>query len=177
MFQEKAWVDIKTCNELAEIYFGPYLHENHSDEETLLYCDNLDAQVQPVFLDILKTFSCSRFLTPPDCTELTQAVDAGLGRNLKVLTAKEMDEWMEVKDNLEKWENGKLSASDKRILITQWVGAAWEKLFSDDSYHPGRCFERTGCLLTLDGSEDDKVNIQGFPKHKPPPASVADLHD
>ena len=88
-----------------------------------------------------------------------------------------VDEWMEVEDNLEKRENGKLSASDKRILIMQWVGAAWEKLFSDDSYHPDRYFERTGCLLTLDGSEDDKVNIQGLPKYKPPPASVTDLHD
>ena len=88
-----------------------------------------------------------------------------------------VDEWMEVEDNLEKWEYGKLSASDKRILITQWVGAAWEKLFPDNSYHPDRYFECTGCLLSLDGSEDDKVNIQGLPMYKPPPSSVTDLHD
>ena len=45
---------------------------------------------------------------------------------------------------------------------------ASEKLFSNESFHPDRYFERTGCLLTLDGSEDDKVNIQGLPNYKPP---------
>ena len=66
---------------------------------------------------------------------------------------------------MEKWEDGKHTASDKRILITQWVGSAWEKLFTNESFHSDRYFEHTGCLLTLDGSEDDKVNIHNY---KPP---------
>ena len=88
-----------------------------------------------------------------------------------------MDEWLEGGTNLEQWEHGKvkLSARDKRILITQWVGAAWETIFSDPCYHPDRYFERTGCLLTLDGSEDEKVNIQGLPFYKPPHADVSVL--
>ena len=102
---------------------SPIFKKTHPHEESLVFCDNLDCQVQPAFLDILKTVSSSRFLTPPECTDNTQAVDAGLERNLKVLTAKEMDEWLEVGTNLEQWEPGKLSARDKRILITQWVGA------------------------------------------------------
>ena len=174
MFQEKAWVDRKTCNEWAEKYFCPYVKENHPNDESVLFCDNLDAQTQPEFLEKLRAVSCSRFLTPPECTDLTQAVDAGLGRNVKVLTAKEFECWLEYDENLEKWEDGKLSASDKRILITHWVGAAWEKLFSNKDYHPDRYFERTGCLLTLDGSEDDKVNVQGLPNYKPPPPQLQD---
>ena len=91
MFQEKAWVDRKTCNEWAEKYFCPYVKENHPNDESVLFCDNLDAQTQPEFMEKLRAVSCSRFLTPPECTDLTQAVDAGLGRNVKVLTAKEFE--------------------------------------------------------------------------------------
>ena len=32
-----------------------------------------------------------------------------------------------------------------------------------------RCFERTGCLLTADGSDDDKVKPEGMPEYVVPP--------
>ena len=46
-------------------------------------------------------------------------------------------------------------------------GAAWEKNFSRTDFSPNIYFERTGCLLTLDGSEDHRVNIEGMPDYKP----------
>ena len=59
MFQEKAWVDRKTCNEWAEKYFCPYVKENHPNDESVLFCDNLDAQTQPEFMEKLRaSFSC-----------------------------------------------------------------------------------------------------------------------
>ena len=46
------------------------------------------------------------------------------------------------------WEKGntnKLSSSDRRVLLTQWVGEAVAKLDSDQLYC--RClFEKTGLL-------------------------------
>jgi hypothetical protein len=61
-----------------------------------------------------------------------QAVDGGLGANIKFLMSKQLEKWMEVDDNLDQWENGSISASDKTILITKFSGCAWEELYS---YH------------------------------------------
>ena len=81
-------------------------------------------------------------------------------RNLKVEVGKELQSWLEVDANFERWEGGSLSAMEKRILITTFVGNAWTKLFYKPTYQNDGYFERTGNLLTLDldGSKDAKVN-------------------
>jgi len=71
----------------------------------------------------------------------------------------------------------KKSECEKRILITKFVGAAWEKVFLSGKYNPAAFFEKTGCLLTLDGSEDDKVRIEGCLEYKPPQAPKPDADD
>jgi hypothetical protein len=48
-----------------------------------------------------------------------------------------------------------------------FVGAAWEKLFNNPDYNPTAYFEKTGCLLTLDGSNDHLVRIEGLPEYRP----------
>ena len=64
---------------------------------------------------------------------------------MKKLTAQAQDAWMELDENLDLWTQGKLSASDRRILMTQWVGQAADKLQSSDYDHfRWRCFEKTG---------------------------------
>ena len=74
-----------------------------------------------------------------------------------------MDTWLGNNDK-------KLRAKDRRILITHWVGEAWEKLKSP-KYDASRwkCLERTGCLLTADGSVDDKVKPEGMSAYVVPP--------
>ena len=128
-------------------------------------------------MNLLRTVNCFRWLLPVQSTSETQPVDAGLGRLMKYLISREFNTWLEIEDNLDLWETGKLTASEKRILITQFVGAAWDKLFSSEQYKPFSFFQKTGCLLTLDGSEDDKVNIEGCPDYKLPQAPIVDDDD
>ena len=161
MFQPKAWADRDFSNKWASEHFGKWLQEEHGEEETLLFCDGLDSQKTPEFLDRLRTNNCFRLISPPECTPYVQAVDGGLVANTKFLMSKQLEKWMEVDDNLDQWENGSISASDKRILITRFLGCAWEELFSSPHYHPRSYFERTGCLLTVDGSGDELVKIKG----------------
>ena len=40
---------------------------------------------------------------------------------------KEEEEWLEDDENLSKWENNELTASDRRILIGQWYVKAFKK--------------------------------------------------
>ena len=51
------------------------------------------------------------------------------------------------------------------------------KVFLRRKYNPAAFFEKTGCLLTLDGSEDDKVRIEGCLKYKPPQPPEPDADD
>ena len=58
------------------------------------------------------------------------------------------------------------------ILITHWVGEAWNSLSGPDYDHlRQRCWEKTGCSMAADGSDDDKISPEGLPDyHAPPPA-------
>ena len=150
MFQEKAWADREFCKKWASQIASPWLEEQHPEQDTLMFLDNLDGQVHESFKDILKEANCTRFLLPPETTDHTQPVDGGLGKNVKGEISYEHEVWLQDKDNLEKWESGKISEMEKRILITHWAAAAWERVFT--SQHPRKYFERTGCLLTIDGS-------------------------
>ena len=56
---------------------------------------------------------------------------------------------------------------EKRILITAFVANAWDNLFYSGEYNNDKYFEHTGCLLSLDGSEDSKVKVQVLPNYVP----------
>ena len=54
--------------------------------------------------------------------------------------------------------------------MTQCVGKAWEKLCGPDDEHLRlRCWQKTGCLMTADGSEDQFITREGLPGYKIPP--------
>ena len=64
----------------------------------------------------------------------------------------------------------KLDVKQRRILITHWVGEAFNTLMGEDySKTRYRCFEKTGCLITADGSEDDKIAPEGLTNYVVPP--------
>jgi hypothetical protein len=96
-----------------------------------------------------------------------QKINARYVPGRKHLVGVEFEKWLEDDEHLDVWENGKLPAWEKRVLITKFVGGAWELMST--KYNLAQYFEKTGNLLTLDGSEDAKVNIEGLPNYKPPP--------
>jgi len=83
--------------------------------------------------------------------------------------------WLDSDENADKWygEDNRFTASERRILITHWVGDAYRALI-DERYDNFRreIFERTGCLLTADGSGDKLVKPEGLPDYKVPPPSI-----
>ena len=87
-------------------------------------------------------------------------MDAGYERLFKVLVGKSLDAWLLNGDNVERWESNKLTASDRRVLITQWVGEAAKQIDSDIRYCR-RLFEKTGLAMTADSSDDNLINLEG----------------
>ena len=115
-------------------------------------------------------------------------MDAGYGFLLKDLTTKAQDDWLEQDNDIDRWLGNcekklKLGVSDRRILITQWVGNAFEKLKSSnyDNFRKN-CFQKTGCLITANGSEDEFIKPEELQDYKvfppmsgPGPEDVAEI--
>ena len=98
-----------------------------------------------------------------------QVVDAGIAQTLKVLTRHNYQKWLDEGENVDIWFGNQkgLTAMERRILITQCVGNAWQELCSNKYDHlRKRCWEKTGCLITTDGLEDAKITPEGLADYK-----------
>ena len=73
-----------------------------------------------------------------------------------------MDDWLDDEDNLTKWEDNSLTASDRRILLANWFYKACNKALEGDAKR--KYFEHAGALLTADGTDDDLlIKLEGAP--------------
>ena len=98
---------------------------------------------------------------PPNETDQVQPIDRGLGRQVKIYLGDAMDAWLDDEDNLAKWENNSLTASDRRILLADWFYKACLKALEGDAKRT--YFEHAGALLTADGTDDDLIKLEGVP--------------
>ena len=132
----------------------------------------MTAQISGEFKEEISSQSGVCWFGLPNATDLWQPVDAGYDELLKTLITQVQHDWLDKEENAEKWygNDGDFSAKDRRILITLWAGNAYEKLISKeyDNFR-WRLFEKTGCLITADGSEDEKITAEGLPDYKVPP--------
>mmetsp|Transcript_2977 Transcript_2977/g.5996 ORF Transcript_2977/g.5996 Transcript_2977/m.5996 type:complete len:325 (-) Transcript_2977:248-1222(-) len=169
-FQKKAWVDRPIAIQIAKKTWKQHVDECHTSadgtvEKTMTLFDNLDAQTHSGFKAELNALNSESFFYPGGETDELAPVDAGYGKDVKHGVGVEMDKWLEEEGNLEKWEGGAsaLSASDRRVLMTIWVSAAKKKV--DAKYYSlWRYFEKTGGLMTVDGSGDDQIKPSKLPE-------------
>ena len=163
-WQGCVWADSGFCNSWAGNTFRKAVCGGSSaapKEQSVLFADNLYGQTTDEFKRVLKE-ECNTllWLLPPKCTDEVQPVDAGYGKLFKVYVGNALDAWLLNGDNVEKWESNKLTASDRRILITQWTGEAAKQIDRNIRYRR-RLFEKTGLAMTADGSDDNLINLQG----------------
>ena len=98
-------------------------------------------------------------------TYLWQVVNAGIAQTLKILTGHNYQKWLDEGDNVDIWlEHQKgLTAMERRLLITQWVRNAWQEFCGSKYYYlTKRCWEKTGCLITADGSKGAKITPKAW---------------
>ena len=70
---------------------------------------------------------------------------------------------------------GKLPASERRILITQWVGNSWTKIKTSLKDTIVQSFVKCGISNNIDGSENHLVNIRGLEDYQIP-AAESEFH-
>ncbi|KAJ7331153.1 hypothetical protein OS493_020855 [Desmophyllum pertusum] len=130
-------------------------------EEKVLFADNVSFQQRQQFHETCRNqINTTVYMLPENHTDKIQPIDAGCGRMMKVKIGAAMETRLEEENNLDKWQD-RLSAKDRRILMTQWTGELWSELSNEQTFLK-RLFEKTGCLLTADGSDDVKISPQGW---------------
>ena len=130
--------------------------------------DNLDAQKnEEAFLAPLREHGSEGFFYPGGETDAVAPVDAGYGNDVKLEVGTELDSWLSEPGNIERWESvpskGGLTASDRRVLMTEWVAVAKARV-DKKLYSLWRYFEKTGALITTNGTGDEKIKMPKYPK-------------
>ena len=100
------------------------------------------------------------YLLPENHTDKVQPIDAGYGKMIKKKIGEQMEKWLEKEENLEMLHDG-IPAKTRRVLMTKWAGKAWREMSSDEDFVK-KLFEKTGCLMTADGEDDEKIRPQGL---------------
>ena len=171
-WQKKAWVDREVMIDIAKS-FVLFKREKHGDDAVLLFADNLDAHCYQPVLDIFAEANILVWFIVPGCTDLIQPIDAGIGRSIRIYVGHALDRWLSVDGNLDLWE-GKLSASERRIMMTNFLASAMDKMLSEEKKEVRiGAFKRTGCLIELSNRElaepdgdmqfsDDYIKPQGL---------------
>ena len=74
---------------------------------------------------------------------------------------------MDDNDNLAKWEDNTLTASDRRILLANWFFKACNKALQGEAKR--KYFEHAGALLTADGTDDKPDQARRYAARVPYP--------
>lgn len=166
-FNLKAWADRDFSVAWVNRTLREYVTRIRSQDPTLadapllLLCDNLDSQVFPDFKAACSRLNVLVWNFPPGVTDLVQPVDSGLGREIKRTVATLFASWLEDPDNLAKWESNKLSASNRRVLMSVWAADAFATVIQRCKIH--RYWEKTGCAMTINGTGDSLIRPEGAP--------------
>ena len=134
--------------------------------QQIVFADNVNFQTLQSFHQLCREkANVIVYMFPPNQTDKVQPRDQREGYMMKTKIGHYLDEWLEDEENFDKWHRT-TSAKEKRILMTKWVGQAWEELNEDYSGMRRKFFQKSGCLMTADGTVDDKIQPEGFQNHK-----------
>ena len=130
--------------------------------ESVTIWDNLSGQTTERHRKNLLKHKCKRHLLPEGMTAELQLVDDGLGHATKNQMGHLHDAWLMEGDNLEMWtaEGRGFPAWKKRVLITELAAKAWENVCARFNFE--RAALHLGMRMTIDGSDDQFIKIQGL---------------
>ena len=157
-FQPCAWMDSETNMKWTENTLKNGLKDDPA--EKVLFADNVGFQQAQNFHEACRDLNTVVYLLPENHTDKVQPIDAGYGQMIKKKIGEQMEKWLEKEENLEMWHDG-IPAKTRRVLMTKWAGKAWRELSSDEDFVK-KLFEKTGCLMTADGEDDEKIRPQGL---------------
>ena len=149
-FQEKAW-----CNESCMKHWVRNHWKNNVSGKMMLLLDHYKAQKTPSVLTLLKD-ECNT-ITVLFSTSLVQPLDVVFNGPFKWAIDELATAHLE--ENINDYLHGNFTASERRILLTKWIGQAWEQVSSNKDMVI-RGFKKCGVSVAIDGSEDNELHIK-----------------
>ena len=95
------------------------------------------------------------------CTSYVQVLDVSVNKIIKLYIEEYED--LYVDEHFDEWKAGKYAVGDRRILLTQWVAKAWERLHIEHKDTIIKTFRNVGLSLNPNGSEDSELSIRDLP--------------
>ena len=96
-------------------------------------------------------------------TDGVKALDVSFDMPFKDVVRQQFENHLE--ENLQRYTEGKISASGRRVLVTKWVGKAWIEVGSNCDMVV-RSFKKCGISLSLDGSENGEIHIESIEEYE-----------
>ena len=129
----------------------------------MLGLDNWECQNSETFHAKADRLGISLVYTPENCTDLVAVTDAGLGNEVKKRMVKFYKSDLESSpERLYQWKNGKVSASERRILYTKWLAESWEDFTQNHQDQITKAFKKCGMYNAIDGSENHLIKIPRY---------------
>jgi len=95
------------------------------------------------------------------CTGYIQVLDVSVNKIIKQYIEEFED--LHIDNHIEQWKARRYSVGDRRILMTEWVAKAWEKLHIEHKDTIIKTFRQVGLSLNPDSSEDSELSIRDLP--------------
>ena len=144
----------------------------------ILGVDHMGGHASPNFIEAVALLGGNVVYYPNRLTRHLNPLHEGLAESFRGLFLDEQRAWLDQDPlRVEDWfgyARGHCNQIDRRVQITKWVAAAHRKYVSNFVYLMERrgAFERTGALLSADGSQDWTVLPSTMPQYVAPlPAS------
>ena len=122
----------------------------------ILVADVYRAQQTDGVKALLKKKNTELVNVSPGCTSRVQPLDVSFNKLFKNVVTQQFEKHLEEK--LKRYTEGKISASERRVLVTKWVGKSWTEVGSNRDMVV-RSFKKCGLSLSLDGSGNGGIRI------------------
>ena len=162
-FQENAWCNEKVMLEWIRKDWACFYTNKPTPSSTgkILIADIHRGQQTDAVKALLVKAKTVLQNIPGGLTSYLQVVDVIVNKPLKESIRIQSEKHLN--DNSDKYTSGKITASERRVLITNWCGNAWSRVDKDSIV---RGFKKLGLSVELDGSESTLRNIPKLPMYK-----------
>ena len=103
-------------------------------------------------------------LVPPGATSKIQPLDVAFDKEFK--DAVDCLSTAHMSSNLDSFAAGEVTAGQRRILLTKWVGQAWKETSTKLRETDAHAFVKCGIALPIDGCRDGEIHLEGIPDYE-----------